>query len=214
MKLNKNDYIPIAVTCVLLIADGSFYFDKHHGNLLSVLSSIIGIISSLVTIFGIFVVVDWRKQKGRDLNYTKCAELYLTLFTFPVFIQLSTNYIYGNSAKCSQYTDNKEKLKAIALETNLTIFKDIQGQLMELMSALSYYPLIRTIINKNFQKEVSYLFILYSEFCKGIYCPIDSDGEPNKAILTIQEKLKSEEYRNCIKKLDGKKIEEIFIFEE
>lgn len=213
MKLNTEDYIPIAIAFGILIATASFYFVEYPGNFLGVFSSIIGIASSLVTIIGVFVVVDWRKEKGRDLNYTKCAELHFALFSLPLFIQLTTNYIYGNSAKCSLYLADKEKLKEITLETNLTIFKDIQGQLMELMSALSYYPRISSLIDKKYKKEVRYLFLLYTEFCKGVYCPIDTNGEPNEKILSIQQKLKSEDYKNCLTKLDDKKTEEIFIFE-
>lgn len=214
MKLNRSDYIPIAITAVIIILEASYYFDEHPNNYLETLSSITGIASALITIIGVFIVVDWRKEKGRTFSYKKCAELHFALFTFPVFIQISTNYIYGGSAKCSQYAENEDMLKSIALDTNISIFKDIQGQLMELMGALSYYPRIRKLVSEEYATEIEYLFILYTKFCKGVYCPIDSNGEPNEKILEIQNILKSDEYKKCIRKINDKKIEEIFIFED
>ncbi|ECI5354379.1 hypothetical protein DVF26_21245 [Salmonella enterica subsp. enterica] len=214
MKLSKSDYIPISVAVAIAIVTTVFTLDKNPGDYLGIYASIADIISLAITIYGICIVADWRKEKGKELIYSKCTELHSVLYTFPIFIQITTNYIYGNSERCSHHSNDPEKLKKITLEINILIFEKTQEQLMRLMTSLGLYPQISGIINKSFENEVKYLFLIYTDFCKGLYCPISINGKPNEKILKLQEELKSAKYKESIGKVNTAKIEELFMLEK
>lgn len=207
MRLKSGVITAITVFSTIAIIMVFFYFNAKTGSVPDITQAIADIVTTVAVIYGFVKVNNWKKEKENELLYKKCNEFHSALCSFSVFIQLTTNLIYGKDVLYRmQYSEGNEVAR---IQVNLDIYKETQAQLMDLMCKLQLYFQVRDNVREDCKVQMAYLIMMYTSFCKGLYQPI-SDKGINPLISQAQAKLKSVEYANSMSAIINAKIDKLF----
>ncbi|EEE6744490.1 hypothetical protein ACSC89_003402 [Salmonella enterica subsp. enterica] len=207
MRQKTGVITAFAFLLTIAIIMAFFYFNGKTDGVPGITQAIADIITTVAVIYGFVKVNNWKKDKERELLYAKCNELHSALCSFSVFIQLTTNLIYGKDALYRmQYSEGDELIRT---QLNLEVYKETQAQLMDLMCRLQLYFQLRDNVREAYRVQMAYLIVIYTGFCRGLYQPI-GEKQINFLISQTQNKLKSAEYASSMSVIINAKIDDLF----
>lgn len=207
MNHKKGIITGITVLLTITIIVIFFYFNGKVKDVPDVTQSVADIITTIALIYGFISVNSWKKEKENELLHAKCNELHGALCSFSVFIQLTTNLVFGKDALYRIQNEEDDELARTQL--NIEIYQETYIQTMSLMCKLQLYFHLRGNVREEYRAQMAYLIIAYTSFCKRLYQPIGKDSV-NRLISMTQDKLKTPEYANCMTAIIGAKIEDLF----